>query len=560
MSRKTADRGLFTGTRTAIYCRLSKDDELQGESASIQHQRDMLANYCEEQGWQIVGIYADDGFTGLNQNRPDFQRMIKDCDAGLIDIVITKDLSRLGRNYLETGWLQEQYFPKKGIRYIALNDGYDTTRTEGNELTPFKNMMNEFYSRDVSKKVHSSYVLQAKKGKFTGCLAPFGYMKDPNDKNALIVDEDTAWIVKKIFAYALSGLGTNAIRRKLEAEKIPTPTWWNRRKGLRNRQGKFELENEETGKYVWDFKSLQGILTNPVYIGNIASQKAYYRFKTGWIKDKQPEDWIVVENVHEPIIDADTFYLVQEKIRERKRPDAWGNFSLFAGLVKCGECGSTMTSRTGSDKNRSRIMTCSRYTKYGVNHCTQHRIDYNMLYQIVLEQIRTYARLALEDEDGIVQELRKARKRESEEDQKRISNVLYEHEKRLKELDNIVSSLYEDKITGRISEANFTKLMQRTQEEQETLQRKVDNLKQKTSDEIKTNSDNSKWLALIRKYADIQELDRELLNRLIKTIVVHEELSGRERRIEIEIHFNFKTEKGLLEAKAGYSSVTLKTY
>ena len=271
MSRKTADRGLFTGTRTAIYCRLSKDDELQGESASIQHQRDMLANYCEEQGWQIVGIYADDGFTGLNQNRPDFQRMIKDCDAGLIDIVITKDLSRLGRNYLETGWLQEQYFPKKGIRYIALNDGYDTTRTEGNELTPFKNMMNEFYSRDVSKKVHSSYVLQAKKGKFIGCLAPFGYMKDPNDKNALIVDEDTAWIVKKIFAYALSGLGTNAIRRKLEAEKIPTPTWWNRRKGLRNRQSKFELEDSETGKFIWDFKSLQGILTNPVYIGNIAS-------------------------------------------------------------------------------------------------------------------------------------------------------------------------------------------------------------------------------------------------------------------------------------------------
>jgi len=560
MGRKTADRGLFTGTRTAIYCRLSKDDELQGESASIQHQRDMLANYCEEQGWQIVGIYADDGFTGLNQNRPDFQRMIKDCDAGLIDIVITKDLSRLGRNYLETGWLQEQYFPKKGIRYIALNDGYDTTRTEGNELTPFKNMMNEFYSRDVSKKVHSSYLLQAKKGKFTGCLAPFGYMKDPNDKNALIIDDDTAWIVKKIFAYALSGLGTNAIRRKLEEEKIQTPTWWNRRKGLRNRQGKFELENAETGKYIWDFKSLHGILTNPVYIGNIASQKAYYRFKTGWIKDKQPDDWIVVENVHEPIIDADTFYLVQEKIKERKRSDAWGNFSLFAGLVKCGECGSAMTCKKGTDKNRSKIMNCSRYTKYGVNHCTQHRIDYNMLYQIVLEQIREYARLALEDEEGIVQELRKVRKKDSEEDRKRISNTLSEHEKRLKELDNIVSSLYEDKIAGRISEANFTKLMQRTQEEQETLQRKVDSLRKQTSEEIKASNDNGKWIALIRRYADIQELDRELLNRLIKVIIIHEELSGRERKIEIEIHFNFKTDAGLLEAKAGYSAVTLKTY
>lgn len=326
--------------RVAIYCRLSKDDDLDGESASIQNQRDLLQRHCDEQGWRVTGVYQDDGYTGLNMERPDLKRMLAAIERGSFDIVLTKDLSRLGRNYLQTGQLIEDFFPKNRVRYIALNDAVDTDVE--NDITPFKNILNEMYSRDVSKKVHSAYLTKAKSGKFTGCLAPFGYKKDPEDKNTLIIDEDTAPIVRKIFEYARNGHGANYIRRKLEEEEIPCPAWWNRQKGLRNHVTKFEREDPERGRFIWDFTTIKEMLQNPVYVGTIASQKMVYRFKTGWIADKKRDDWIAVEGMHEALIDPDVFALVQEKMTERKRPDAWGNYSIFAGLVKCGQCGSTM--------------------------------------------------------------------------------------------------------------------------------------------------------------------------------------------------------------------------
>ena len=237
--------------RAAIYCRLSKDDDQDGPSASIQNQREMLCRYCEEQGWHVAGIFQDDGYTGLNMDRPDFQRMLSLIQQGMFDVVLTKDLSRLGRNYLQTGQLIEEFFPKNKVRYIALNDAVDTNME--NEITPFRNILNEMYSRDVSKKVHSSYLTKAKSGKFTGCLAPFGYKKDPEDKNHLIIDEDTAWIVRKIFDYARNGDGPNRIRSKLEKEEIPCPAWWNRQKGLRNHFSKFE---QQQSRAFWAIPSI----------------------------------------------------------------------------------------------------------------------------------------------------------------------------------------------------------------------------------------------------------------------------------------------------------------
>ena len=220
--------------RAAIYCRLSKDDDLDGESASIANQRDMLEKYCEKQGWEVVAVYQDDGYTGLNMERPDLKRMLKAIERRQINLVITKDLSRLGRNYLQTGTLIEDFFPRHGVRYIAMNDGIDTMR-ENNDIAPFKNILNEMYSKDISKKVHSSYLLKAQQGQFTGCIAPFGYQKDPEDKNHLLVDEETAPIVRQIFRWALEGHGPNFIRRRLEEQKVPCPTWWNRERGFRNR-------------------------------------------------------------------------------------------------------------------------------------------------------------------------------------------------------------------------------------------------------------------------------------------------------------------------------------
>ncbi len=228
--------------RAAVYCRLSKDDDLHGESASIANQRDMLEKYCEKQGWEVVAVYQDDGYTGLNMERPDLKRMLKAIERRQINLVVTKDLSRLGRNYLQTGHLIEDFFPRNGVRYIAMNDGIDTLR-DNNDIAPFKNILNEMYSKDISKKVHSSYLLKAQKGQFTGCLAPFGYRKDPEDKNHLLIDEETAPIVRLIFGYALNGHGPNYIRRRLEEEKIPCPTWWNRERGLRNTRTKWEKKD-----------------------------------------------------------------------------------------------------------------------------------------------------------------------------------------------------------------------------------------------------------------------------------------------------------------------------
>ena len=374
MEYRTIGSALAGGYRAAVYCRLSKDDDLQGESASIANQRDMLEKYCEKQGWEVVAVYQDDGFTGLNMERPDLQRMLRAIERRQINLVITKDLSRLGRNYLQTGHLIEDFFPRNGVRYIAMNDGIDTLR-DNNDIAPFKNILNEMYSKDISKKVHSSYLLKAQKGQFTGCLAPFGYRKDPEDKNHLLIDEETAPIVRLIFGYALNGHGPNYIRRRLEKEKIPCPTWWNRERGLRNTRTKWEKKDPENGRYMWDFSVIKDLLMNPVYTGAIASQKKDYRFKIGTIGEKKPEDWIVVEGQHEPLIDSMSFDIVQNKLKSRQRPGQTNEISLFAGLLKCGECGKSLTIRYTNAKHPQQIYSCKTYNAFGKHHCSQHRIE-----------------------------------------------------------------------------------------------------------------------------------------------------------------------------------------
>lgn len=526
--------------RAAIYCRLSKDDDLSGPSASIQNQRELLCRYCEEQGWRVAGIFQDDGYTGLNMDRPDFQKMLGAVERGMFDVILTKDLSRLGRNYLQTGQLIEEFFPKNRVRYIALNDAVDTNIE--NDITPFRNILNEMYSRDVSKKVHSSYLTKAKSGKFTGCLAPFGYKKDPLDKNRLVIDEDTAWIVRKIYDYARNGSGPNRIRRRLEDEEIPCPAWWNRQKGLRDHITKFERENPERGRFVWDFTTIKEILSNPVYIGAIASQKVNYRFKIGWMGDKRREDWIIVEGMHEAIIDQDTYDIVQEKVKSRKRADAWGNFSLFAGLVKCGQCGSAMNIRRANQKGKDRIYTCSRYNKYGKAHCTQHRIKYDTLYGIVLEQIRSCAEKALADEQEAAAQLRENCQADEQAERLLIEQSIAEDSERIDALERIISRVYEDMVAGRITEDNFNRILERSQTEQTTLKNRVTLNRQRLTQQDQEQEDNTRWLEIIKDYADIQELDAVTLNRLVQKIVIHEDIDSDTTRQTVEIHFNFNNQ------------------
>ena len=534
------DEVLAGGFRAAIYCRLSKDDDLDGESASIANQRDMLENYCEKQGWEVVAVYQDDGYTGLNMERPDLKRMIKAIERRQVNLVITKDLSRLGRNYLQTGYLIEDFFPRNGVRYIAMNDGIDTLR-ENNDIAPFKNILNEMYSKDISKKVHSSYLLKAQKGKFTGCIAPFGYRKDPEDKNHLLVDEETAPIVRLIFSWALNGHGPNYIRRRLEEQKIPCPTWWNRERGFRNVRTKWEKQDPENGRYMWDFSVIKDILMNPVYTGAIASQKTDYRFKIGTIREKKPEDWIVVEGQHEPLVDKKSFDIVQEKLKSRQRPRNTGEISLFAGLIKCGECGKSLTVRMTNDKHPKQIYSCKTYNAYGKNHCSQHRIDLDTLSTLVLHKIRECANAALVDGEAVADRLSDSCKAQQKGQREALERSLAKDEERIEVLEKLVMRLYEDMVAGRVSETNFQLLMEKTQKEQKELKKRVDKTRKLLHDEIQLADDAQQWIESIQAYRDITELDAATLNRLIKEIIVHESIDDdKTRHISIEIHFNLK--------------------
>ena len=526
--------------RAAIYCRLSKDDDLDGESASIANQRDMLEHYCEKQGWEVVEVYQDDGYTGLNMERPDLKRMIKAIERRQVNLVITKDLSRLGRNYLQTGYLIEDFFPRNGVRYIAMNDGIDTLR-ENNDIAPFKNILNEMYSKDISKKVHSSYLLKAQKGEFTGCVAPFGYRKDPEDKNHLLVDEETAPIVRQIFRWALEGHGPNFIRRRLEEQKVPCPTWWNRERGIRNVRTKWEKQDPVNGRYMWDFSVIKDILMNPVYAGAIASQKKDYRFKIGTIGEKKPQDWIVVEQRHEPLIDRKSFAIVQDKLKSRQRPRQNGETSLFAGLIKCGECGKSLTIRTTHAKHPQQIYACKTYGAFGKTHCSQHRVEYNTLYRLVLNKIRECASAALMDGEAIAGKLTDTCEAEQKGQREAWERSLAKDEERIEGLEKMVLRLYEDMMAGRISDTNFNLMLGRTQTEQAELKARVEEVRKRLSDEAKIESDARQWIDAIQEYADITELDAATLNRLIKEIVVHERIdSDKTRHITIEIHFNLK--------------------
>lgn len=518
-----------------VYCRLSKEDGDKEESDSIAHQRDMLTDYCRKQGWQIYSVYQDDGYSGLNQDRPDFQRLLQDVRDKKINLVITKDYSRLGRNHIETSRLTEEFFPRNGVRYIALNDGIDTEQE--NEIMPFKALLNEMYSKDVSKKVHSAYYLQATKGVYTGCVPPFGYLKDPMQKGHLIIDPETAPIVENIFELAELGWGTAYIRHSLENDKVPCPAWWNRERGFRNHTTKWEKKDPENGRYIWDESVLKDMLINPVYYGAISSQKRYYRFKLGVLGEKQPEEWIVVENCHEPIVDKETFLLVQERLKSRKKADCKGKTSIFAGLLKCGECGKSLCLTYENSKEKPKIYNCKTYNRYGSQHCTRHKIRYDTLTQLVQNQIQTLGKAALQNSDGVLETLKAqneaAMKRHNTELKKEISKA----EKRIKVLDKVVTRLYSDLAEERISDDNFLSMMDKTQKEQEDLKKRVKRLRAEL-EAVEVSEDNDEeWVRLIAEYSDIQELDAETLNKLIKKIVLHEQ-NGKKR---LEIHFNLKS-------------------
>ena len=398
------------------------------------------------------------------------------------------------------------------------------------------------YSRDISKKVHSSYVVSAQKGSFTGTVAPLGYKKDPNQHGHLLIDEETAPIIRTIFDMAVEGHGPNYIRRRLEEQKVPCPAWWNRERGLRKMPlTRWEVADPVNGKYMWDFSVIKDLLINPVYYGAMASQKKNYRFKIGTLSEKKPDEWVLVEGTHDPIIDKATFDIVQEKLKYRQRPRDNGEYSLFAGLIRCGECGKALIVRTTHEKFPKQIYACKTYSAFGKCHCTQHRVIKDELSGIVLDKIRDCAKAAAIDSDEVASRLIEAHKAGERSQAETLKRELAKDEERLSALNMMVQQLYEDRLMRRISDDNFAAMLQKVQQEQSELQTRIQAAQQQAEKETQMVIDTKRWTEIIREYADIQELDVTTLNRLVKEIIVHEQIDeAKECHITVEIHFNLQ--------------------
>jgi DNA invertase Pin-like site-specific DNA recombinase len=522
----------------ALYCRLSRDDGAEFESSSIATQRQMLRQYANEQGFHVVGEYIDDGWSGVNFDRPEFERMIEDIEDGRINLVITKDLSRLGRNYILTGQYTEMYFPSKGVRYIALNDGIDSNKGES-EIAAFKNILNEMTARDTSRKVKSAIRTKFLSGDFIAPSIPLGYKRDPERKNKLIPNGDTKWVVEKIFQMAAHGDGGAKIQRALRAEKIPIPSWW--RCQMNGQRNEFFENSAESEMYKWNIPTIKRLLENEAYIGNlIHNKRGSVSFKNKKQVDRPPEEWLRVDGAHEPIISRELWDTAQAHINSRKRSTRAGENLIFAGLLRCADCGWTLACAHQRENGR-RYYRCSRYAVLGAEECTAHNTSYNLLYGVVLGRLQYWLREVRDNKDKMLNRLLQTGDKQREAEQRHIGKELQKSEKRQAELNNLFAKMYEDRAAGRLDEDNYTMLSGRYRAEQAVVSERAEVCKAKLSQSEQHKQGAVEWLRLIEKYVEFNELSAPLLNELIDKILVHQahkDENGNTVR-EIEIYYRF---------------------
>ncbi len=533
MSRTT-----YRGTpKAGLYTRLSVDDGyVDRESNSITSQKQMLTQFAEYHGIEIVETYVDDGWSGTNFERPDFKRMIADIESGKINTVITKDLSRLGRDYLQTGYYTDMYFPSKRVRYIAISDGIDTS-TGYNEMAPFKNLFNDFYARDISKKIRSTLTTKARAGIYHSTVPPFGYRKSPADSHMLLRDEETAPYVIKMFELSASGRGPAAIANYLRAKKVPIPAYWHHVRGERTWQG-YKGENDASN-YRWFDTTVRSILQHEVYIGNLVAQRQTHIFKVGKSFVRPKEEWVIVEDVFEPIVERELWERVQESFanptRSRKRT---GQASIFSGMVFCDTCNRRI-SFVPERAEKIYVGSCMEYRKIGRQGCTPHRIYEKDLYEAVLKDIREWAKLALKDEKAVLDKVMEHENRDKADTGAAIEKKI-SLEKRLVEVEKVIAKLYEDYALGKAGADEIDLLLPKYRKEQGELKAQLALFEEESSEQKETAQNAEKWVALIRQYSDLQELTAGIIRELITKIYV-----GDVRRVDgekvqsIEIHYRF---------------------
>ena len=503
--------------KTALYCRLSQDDGIEGDSNSIQNQKAILQKFAEDHHFPSPCFYVDDGFSGGNFQRPAFQQMISDMENGEIGIIVTKDLSRLGRNQLHTGLYIEERFPMFGVRYIAINDNVDTDSNESNDLMPFKNLFNEWFIRDTSRKIRAVLNAKAERGERLGTRAPYGYRKDPDTKK-LIVDEDAAAIVRRIFAMCASGSGPSQIARILKKEQILTPTMY-----AYTRYGITHTCLDTAHPYNWSDSAIANLLENEIYLGNTVNMK----YSTKSYKDKRRvehsrEECLVFENTHPALITREVWDIVQRVRKNKRRLTKMEEQNKYSGLVFCADCGSNMVLHRAHTMSASyNHFTCRTYKKDG-EACTGHYIRECVLDEIVLEDLRRVTSAAREHPEKFAAYIGSKQSAELQREIRRQEKELAAMRKRKAELDAIFKKLYEDSVLDRITTEQFQMLSGSYTEEQNRITAGIPQKENEIQRLRETAIGTDSFLDKAKQYTDITGLTPELLRLFIERIVVHE--------------------------------------
>lgn len=523
---------------TALYCRLSRDDGTESESNSIGNQKKLLSQKAKEMGLTDTKYYVDDGYTGTNFNRPGFQQLIDDIEIGLVSAVMVKDLSRLGRDYVSVGNYTDSYFPEHNVRFIAVNDAIDSDEGES-EIAPFKNILNEMYARDISKKIRSSHRLRGSMGEPLS-QPPYGYIKSPENKKKWIIDPEAATVVKSIFKMCLDGKGNETIARELQENKVLIPMAYWRSKGL-NRGGK----KTQTNPYKWCKTTIQKILSQQEYCGDIINFKTYSKsFKNKTRYENSKENWAVFKDVNEPIIDRETFETVQKFISKTKRrapKKENGERSIFNGLIYCGDCHSKMRYHTSTSNKEIHYFTCSDNKVDYRGKCPgRHYVRADALEEVVKLELRRLVEVLELDESYFAQLLLRKNDEEREKDKKFLESELQKAIARSNTVSQLYEKLYEDNVIGKVSDEWFVELSHKYEKERMDLKAKIADTRHKIEELKNNNSEYEKFISAIRRFMQMDNLTSPLLRELIDHIDIFEtEGTGKSRTQRIVIYYRF---------------------
>ena len=517
---------------TALYCRLSRDDEMQGDSNSIRNQKLMLQKYADDNGFTNTQYFVDDGYSGTSFDRPDWNRLNSMIDEGLIGTIIVKDMSRLGRDYLQVGMYTEMVFPNNDIRFIAINNGVDSINGTENDMTPFINIFNEFYAKDTSRKIRAVFKSKGQSGKPLCTNPPYGYIKDPEDKHHWIVDEEAADIVKEAFRLCVQGYGISQIAGIFTEKKLLNPTAYAKAKGRSIPDNRDPIQED----YHWADSTVSHMLSRQEYLGHTVNFKTYRKsYKNKKQLKNDPSEWQIFENTHDAIIDQETFDIVQRIRDGRRRVTPMGEMPVLSGMVFCADCGKKLYQVRGRTLPQKEYMVCSTYRKVK-GGCSSHQIRNEVLEKLLLDGIQTVTAFAREHEADFVEMVTKKSQSELEKSLRDGKRELEQAQNRIRKLDEFIQRLYEDNVEGKISDERFMKMSANYEEEQRILEKRVTELKKLISDEKESSVNVDRFLTLVRKYTDVRDLNAEIIREFVEKIYVHqtERINGKKvQRIRI---------------------------